>query len=112
MSKENRFERLMGAVGKKRNVQTSKHSDVQKSDSNQSTTPIEEQTNQDTTKTTSKHSDAQTSKAKSVNPDYVRTTVYLPKTMHKKLKAIAVEEEKEMSGIVEELIDTWLKSRY
>jgi hypothetical protein len=41
----------------------------------------------------------------------VRTTVYLPKRLHQQLKAAAVEEDREMSGIVEELIDTWLKSR-
>lgn len=68
---------------------TSEHSDIQKS----------------------KHSNIQTSKAKSANPDYVRTTVYLPKKMHKKLKAIAIEEEKEMSSIVEELISAWLISQ-
>ncbi|MGL5834974.1 MAG: ribbon-helix-helix domain-containing protein, partial [Waterburya sp.] len=60
----------------------------------------------------SKHTDVQPSKkAKSVNPDYTRTTVYLPKKMHKKLKAIALDEEKEMSSILEELIETWLSSR-
>ena len=60
---------------------------------------------------TSKHSNIQTSKAKSSNPDYTRTTIYLPKKMHKKLKAIAVEEEREMSEIVEELLGEWLESR-
>jgi hypothetical protein len=50
-------------------------------------------------------------KAKSANPDYTRTTVYLPKKMHKKLKAIALDEEREMSSIVEELIETWLSKR-
>ena len=60
----------------------------------------------------SAHLNIQTSKiAKSANPDYMRTTVYLPKKMHKKLKAIAIEEEKEMSSIVEELISAWLISQ-
>jgi hypothetical protein len=52
-----------------------------------------------------------TRKSKSTDPNYVRTTVYLPKRLHQQLKAAAVEEDREMSGIVEELIDTWLKSR-
>jgi hypothetical protein len=38
-------------------------------------------------------------------------TVYLPKRLHQQLKAAAIQEDREMSAIVEELIDTWLKSR-
>ncbi len=95
MSKENRFEGLMGAVGKKSNVQTSK---VSAKDSN-------------TNASTFKRSNVQMSKAKSANPDYVRTTIYLPRKMHKKLKAIAVEEEREMSQIMEELLGSWLESK-
>ncbi|MCU0546295.1 MAG: CopG family transcriptional regulator [Oscillatoriaceae cyanobacterium Prado104] len=49
--------------------------------------------------------------AKSNNPHYVMTTVYLPKQLHRQLKVAAVDEEKEMSEIVEELVDRWLKSR-
>ena len=45
------------------------------------------------------------------NPDYVRTTFYLPKQLHRQLKAAALDEEREMSEIVEELVDGWLKSR-
>jgi hypothetical protein len=82
MTKENRFEGLMGVVGKNKNAQTSGRSDIQ------------------------------TSKvAKSANPDYTRTTIYLPKKMHKLLKAIALDEEREMSSIVEELIETWMSLR-
>ena len=127
MTKENRFEGLMGVVGKNRNAQTSRRSDVQKlnskkkSDSKsdvgtskisniQTSTP--KTNNSKSNASTSKHTDVQTSKkAKSANPDYTRTTVYLPKKMHKKLKAIALDEEKEMSSIVEELIETWLSKR-
>ena len=66
----------------------------------------------DAVRRVSAHLNIQTSKiAKSANPDYMRTTVYLPKKMHKKLKAIAIEEEKEMSSIVEELISAWLISQ-
>jgi hypothetical protein len=50
-------------------------------------------------------------KSKSTDPNYVRTTVYLPKRLHQQLKAAAIQEDREMSAIVEELIDTWLKSR-
>lgn len=50
-------------------------------------------------------------KSKSTDPDYVRTTVYLPKRLHKQLKAAAADEEREMSGILEGLVEQWLKSR-
>ena len=170
MTKENRFEGLMGVVGKNKNAQTSKRSDVQevgtkkKSDSKsdvetsknlsistsdqpniQTSETQEDNSHQnistskprhdsdfksesqaedgafapssakqtgDAVRRVSAHSNTQASKkAKSVNPDYTRTTVYLPKKTHKKLKAIAFDEEREMSSIVEELVDTWLNSR-
>lgn len=50
-------------------------------------------------------------KAKGTDPDYVRTTVYLPKRLHRKLKAAALSEEREMSEIVEDLVSQWLESR-
>ena len=50
-------------------------------------------------------------KSKSTDPDYVRTTVYLPKQLHKQLKAAAADEEREMSDIVKELVEQWLKPR-
>jgi hypothetical protein len=50
-------------------------------------------------------------KSKSTDPDYVRTTVYLPKQLHKQLKAAAADEEREMSDVVKELVEEWLKSR-
>ena len=50
-------------------------------------------------------------KSKSSDPDYIRTTIYLPKKLHKKLKSAALDEDKEMSGIVESLIEVWLSSR-
>ena len=105
MSKENRFEGLMGAVGKTKNVQTSKRSNAQTSKTKKKTTE-----NKIDIKP-SPNPKVQTSKAKSVNPDYTRTTIYLPKKMHKKLKAIAVEEEREMSQIVEELIEAWIETK-
>ncbi len=110
-------------------IQTSKRSDVQTSrtkTSQQSSATEDAPTSKNPNTSTSKprndsdfksesqaevhsaHPNIQTSKAKSTNPDYTRTTIYLPKKMHKKLKAIALEEEKEMSSIVEELISAWL----
>ena len=121
MTKENRFEGLMGVVGKNRNAQTSRRSDVQKSRSKKdshSNSSVETSKSSNISSSNqpdisaSKHTDVQTSKkAKSANPDYNRTTVYLPKKMHKLLKAIALDEEREMSSIVEELIETWLSKR-
>ena len=113
MTKENRFEGLMGVVGKNKNAQTSKHSDAQKSRSKKkSDSKSDVETSKSLNISTSQHSDIQTSKkAKSANPDYTRTTIYLPKKMHKKLKAIALDEEREMSSIVEELIETWMSKR-
>lgn len=112
--KENRFDGLMGAVRGK-NVQTSKNPDVRAAKTKTqepSSTTSDVETSDNPNTSTSKHSNIQTSKiAKSANPDYMRTTVYLPKKMHKKLKAIALEEEKEMSSIVEELISAWLISQ-
>jgi hypothetical protein len=63
----------------------------------------------DQTSDTPQHLDIQTSKSK--DPNYQRTTIYLPKVMHKRLKAAAANEEKEMSAIVEELLEQWLNSR-
>lgn len=50
-------------------------------------------------------------KSKSTDPDYLRTTVYLPKRLHKQLKAAAADEEREMSDILEQLVEQWLKSK-
>ena len=121
MTKENRFEGLMGVVGKNKNTQTSGRSDVQKSRSQKKSSTRSDveaskslniSTFDNSNISASKHTDVQASKkAKSANPDYTRTTVYLPKKMHKKLKAIALDEEREMSSIVEELIETWLSKR-
>ncbi len=113
MTKENRFEGLMDAVGKSPKSQTSKQSNVQTSKTRKkSASQSDVETSKQSNVSTSKQPDIQPAKkAKSVNPDYTRTTVYLPKKMHKQLKAIALDEEREMSSIVEELIDTWLSNR-
>jgi molybdopterin-guanine dinucleotide biosynthesis protein A len=46
--------------------------------------------------------------AKSKSKDYQRTTVYLPKALHRKLKAAAANEDREISDIIEELVSKYL----
>jgi hypothetical protein len=52
----------------------------------------------------------ETKKSKSSNPDYVRTTIYLPKRLHQQLKVAAVQGDKDMSEIIERLVDAWVQS--
>ena len=52
-----------------------------------------------------------TFKSKSTDPDYVRTTVYLPKKLHKELKLTAAIDERQMSDIMTELVEKWLSER-
>ncbi|AUT00524.1 CopG family transcriptional regulator [Nostoc sp. CENA543] len=54
-------------------------------------------------------SDTPTSTTKSTDPAYARTTIYLPKQLHRQLKAAAVAQERQMSDIVAELVEQWLK---
>ncbi len=49
--------------------------------------------------------------SKSKDPNYIRTTVYLPKELHRQLKSVAVSDDLEMSQIVEESLAEYLKSR-
>ena len=94
------------------NSQTSKQLDTEAS-KEESPTPNEEQQDNQTIKhpniETSKQSDGQTSKAKSKNQDYTRTTFYLPKKTHQRLKIAAINEGEEMSEIVTRLIEDWLE---
>ncbi len=50
-------------------------------------------------------------KTKSTDPDYIRTTVYLPKQLHKQLKSAAADEEREMSDIMTQAIARYLEER-
>lgn len=50
-------------------------------------------------------------KSKSTDPDYVRTTVYLPKKLHRKLKLAAAADERQMSDIMAELVEKWLEKK-
>ncbi len=45
------------------------------------------------------------------NPDYIQTTVYLPRTLHKPVKVALIEDELEFSDLVERLLSDWLASR-
>ncbi|MDJ0734578.1 MAG: CopG family transcriptional regulator [Nostocaceae cyanobacterium] len=51
-----------------------------------------------------------TRKTKSTDPDYIRTTLYLPKQLHRRLKILAASQERQMSDIVAELVEQWLQS--
>ena len=85
-----RFDNLFGAARSGKAADATESSDTQ-------------------TSNTTEHLDIQTSKSK--DPTYQRTTIYLPKAMHRRLKAAAANEDKEMSAIVEELLEQWLNSR-
>lgn len=54
---------------------------------------------------------AQASKAKGKDPNYQRTTFYIPKDIHREFKMAALEDDLEMSDIVEDLISQWLRER-
>lgn len=54
--------------------------------------------------------DKPTTFSKSTNPEYTRTTIYLPKQLHRKLKAAAASQERQMSDIMTELVEQWLLS--
>lgn len=50
-------------------------------------------------------------KGRRQDPNYLQTTVYLPKDLHKAVKVAMAEDNLELSGIVETLLSEWLKSR-
>ncbi len=58
-----------------------------------------------------KNEEKVTFKSKSTDPDYVRTTVYLPKKLHRKLKLAAAADERQMSDIMTELLEKWLADK-
>ncbi len=47
--------------------------------------------------------------AKSQNADYVKLTAYVPKELHRAAKARLVQQGREVSELVEELVSDWLK---
>jgi post-segregation antitoxin (ccd killing protein) len=60
---------------------------------------------------TSKHLNAQTSKAKSSSAGYKRTTVYLTNDLHRRLKVAGLNLGMEMSDIAEQAIAEWLEKQ-
>ncbi len=52
-----------------------------------------------------------TFKSKSTDPNYVRTTVYLPKKLHRSLKLAAAADDRQMSDIMTELLEKWISQR-
>jgi hypothetical protein len=48
---------------------------------------------------------------KSTDPEFTRTTIYLPKHLHRQLKVFSASLDKQMSDVVIELIEEWLKYR-
>ena len=52
------------------------------------------------------HLDVQMSKSK--NPEYQRTTVYMPKQLHRRFKAAAAVRGEDMSDIVANLVEEYL----
>ena len=44
---------------------------------------------------------------KSTDPNYTRTTIYLPKEMHRQIKVAAIVEEREMSDLIAEAISQY-----
>ncbi|MDJ0775604.1 MAG: CopG family transcriptional regulator [Mastigocoleus sp. MO_167.B18] len=50
-------------------------------------------------------------RSKSTDPNYTRTTVYLPKQLHRQLKTAAASEARQMSDIIIELIEEWFDKR-
>ncbi len=83
-------------TSKNSNTQTSKHSNTT-------------QESNDKDVQTSEHTNTQTSKAKSKDDDYIRTTFYLPRKTHQRLKMASISEQKQMSEIVTRLIEDWLE---
>lgn len=50
------------------------------------------------------------SHAKSKNPAYTKFTIYIQKSTHRAAKLKALQNDRELSGLVEELLVNWLKT--
>ncbi|HEY9301908.1 MAG TPA: hypothetical protein VIQ31_37190 [Phormidium sp.] len=50
-----------------------------------------------------------TALSKSKDPNFVRTTVYLPKLLHRQLKSAAAQSGQEMSSLVEKSVTKYLQ---
>ncbi len=49
--------------------------------------------------------------AKSKDPNYVRTTIYISKDIHRHLKIATMDGEDDMSDVIESLVKTWLSEK-
>ena len=49
--------------------------------------------------------------AKSKDPNYIQTSVYLPKSLHLHLRVAAMQEGRDVSVLLAELAEQWLQSR-
>jgi hypothetical protein len=47
-------------------------------------------------------------RAKSADPSYTKFTIYVRKTTHRAAKVRAVQEGRELSEVVEELVSRWV----
>jgi len=89
---------------------TSKHSDAERSKNQSSdSSDREEQATTQLNFQTSESSNVQTSKAKSKNDEYIRTTLYLPRKAHQRLKMASISQQEDMSEIVTRLLEDWLE---
>ena len=50
--------------------------------------------------------------AKSKDPNYVRTTIYISKDIHKQLKIATLDGEDDMSDVIESLVKSWLNNKH
>ena len=48
--------------------------------------------------------------AKSKDPNYVRTTIYISKDIHRHLKIATMDGEDDMSDVIESLVKSWLSA--
>jgi len=88
-------------------AETVEHSDVQMSER------LDVSTSKHLDAWLSARLDSQTSKrGKSKDPEFKRTTVYLRKQTHLKLRAAAIAEGQDMSEILQELAEAWLASKH
>lgn len=46
--------------------------------------------------------------AKSVDPEYVKFTTYIRKSTHKRLKMEGLQQGRELSELIEDLVEKWL----
>lgn len=51
-------------------------------------------------------------KAKSKDPNYLRTTVYLPRTLHQRVKLAALQEGMEISDMAAIALEAYLASKH